>query len=331
MGAHDAYQRFMSDNAARIAAVENVLRSISYVIPVYSSLNLLRLVNESAIVRSGKVSGEGVARGAWNAYVLYLRRKSKLLDTLLTLLNIAWTVEVPLEMLVSRLLGLSSRIRYVVILEVIKAASRLYLFVKSGWRPVLRNHLPDVMAGEYRGKQDSYDELVSDIKCSGEGKENEGVWTFLRKHRMDAYTLVPELSVSPVGDWLGRAREMTHILRPLIYTILLTAGREKTRWSAWSISLAMDLFSEWPQLKTLVMGKQVETKDSPIEKNEKQIRMIKLLLYLLREPLYSTASKKYIDSVAGTLSHWRLLRPFVETAKSYQKLCEKVSYYTLGS
>jgi hypothetical protein len=33
MGAHDAYQRFMSDNAARIAAVENVLRSISYVIP----------------------------------------------------------------------------------------------------------------------------------------------------------------------------------------------------------------------------------------------------------------------------------------------------------
>ena len=86
---------------------------------MYSALNLLRLVNESAVTRSAK-SGEGLTRGAWNSYIRYLRRQSRSMDTLLTVLNVAWTVEVPLEMLVQRVLGMTAKLRFVVILEIVK-------------------------------------------------------------------------------------------------------------------------------------------------------------------------------------------------------------------
>jgi hypothetical protein len=291
---------------------------------VYSSLNLIRLVNESAVARSGKLKGEGVSRGAWNSYNLFLRRRSKLLDTLLTFLNVTWTVEVPIEMLVERLLGLSAKLRYVVILELLKAASRLYVFVMGGWRPVLRHFLPDVVLEQiYPSGEDAHGELIQEIKMSGEGKEEEGVRNFLRKHRVDAYVLVPELSVIPAKSFVERAREIAHILRPLVYTTLLAASitrKEKggkLQWSAWTISLAMDLFSEWPQVKDLVLGKSSKAmKESMIEKNEKQVRMIKLLFYLLRNPFYSAASQKYLDSVSETLGQWRILRPLVGTDPS---------------
>lgn len=56
-----------------------------------------------------------------------LRRNSKLLDHLLTFLNIAWTVEVPAEMIVHRILGMAAKLRFVVILELFK----YYVLVQS--------------------------------------------------------------------------------------------------------------------------------------------------------------------------------------------------------
>lgn len=66
------------------------------------------------------MAGEGISRGAWNAYLGFIRRQSRLMNTLLTFLNVAWTVEVPLELLVQRLLGTSHRLRMVVVLELCK-------------------------------------------------------------------------------------------------------------------------------------------------------------------------------------------------------------------
>lgn len=87
---------------------------------VYSSLNLLRLFHESAVLRTGMPKGHGISKSAWNAYIGILRQKSRLLDHLLTFLNIAWTVEVPAEMIVHRVLGMASKLRFVVILELLK-------------------------------------------------------------------------------------------------------------------------------------------------------------------------------------------------------------------
>lgn len=89
-------------------------------IAVYSALNFLRLVNESAILGQGKSVGEGVTQGAWNSYLRYLKSQSPLLDRLITFLNVVWVTEVPLEMLIHRILGLSAKLKFVVILEIFK-------------------------------------------------------------------------------------------------------------------------------------------------------------------------------------------------------------------
>ena len=87
---------------------------------VYSVLNLLRLASDSAIAQSGRLQGENLWRGAWNAYIGYLRKQSQLMDALITLLSVAWTIEVPIEMLVERILGMSAKMRFVLILELAK-------------------------------------------------------------------------------------------------------------------------------------------------------------------------------------------------------------------
>lgn len=87
---------------------------------MYAGLNLLRLFNESVLAQHVKSGDGSIVRGAWNAYLAYLRRQSRLLDTILTFLNVAWTVEVPVEMLVHRVLGLTAKLRFVVVLEVAK-------------------------------------------------------------------------------------------------------------------------------------------------------------------------------------------------------------------
>jgi hypothetical protein len=187
----------------------------------------------------------------------------------------------------------------------------------SNWRSTLRNYLPDVdLTAPISNGQDQFDDLLGEIKLN-EGKEDEGIRSYLRRNRTDAYVLVPELSVMPASSLLERVREVAHILRPVMYTTLVAVSisrgdkAKKLRWAAWALSLAMDTFAEWPQITSVITGKELVDRASPIEKDERQIRLIKFLLYLLRDPLYTMASKKYIDSVSETLSGWRLLRPFI--------------------
>lgn len=233
------------------------------------------------------------------------------------------------------------------------------VFSLSNWRPTLRNYIPsftttsrNLTGTDGKEERKDLDGILSEIKAC-DGKETEGLRNFLKKHRLDAYVLVPELSVTPCKGTLDRLREVSHIMRPLVYASLIAISvvqdkrAKNIRWAAWILSLSMDVFAEWPRLKTLVAGSS-DSKEKPshIEEEEHHVRLLKFFLYLLREPVMSLASHDYIESVLDTLSTWRLLKPFVsksyflfsysyynclETAKSYEKLCEKVVYYTLGS
>lgn len=198
--------------------------------------------------------------------------------------------------------------------------SRLVVFWKGGWRPLLRNYLPDLIQSDKRlPETDSENALLSEIKLAN-GKEEEGIKNYLRKHRLDSYILVPELSMRPLTLPLAKLRELSHILRPLVYASLVAGiyfkGRKspKWTWAVWSATLVMDVFAEWPQIVNVLGIKNPDdgaTTASPMEKEERQIRLVKMLLYLLREPVYSLGSKPYMESVFGALAEWRLLRPVI--------------------
>jgi hypothetical protein len=134
--------------------------------------------------------------------------------------------------------------------------------------------------------------------------------------------LVPELVVLPQPQLLDKLREVAHILRPLAYTILLCCSlkpadpkkRQSLKWLAWILSASIDAFAEWPQLEKLLFKEPAKEKtadESTIARDEKYTRVLKLLLYILREPFYSSLSKDYLNSVIETLEGWKLLRPFM--------------------
>lgn len=215
--------------------------------------------------------------------------------------------------------------------------AKFSIFLRGNWRPLLRQYLPDVsmegrrsgMAVNSTGEQEP---LLSEIKVATAATQQSkqaadgALRAFLRQHRIDQYVLVPELALVPVRG-IDRLREVSHILRPLVYVLLLywsgshaleSKGGPRLRWIAWGLTLLMDVFSEWPQLAALLpvipkpktfSSEAGQSPASPMQKEEHQVRLLKLLLYLLREPLYSTISKGYLDSVIETLSKWRLLRP----------------------
>jgi hypothetical protein len=173
---------------------------------------------------------------------------------------------------------------------------------------------------------DEESHLLQSIKVSHDEKRSQvdEIRDFLRQHRIDQYVLVPELSILPAMRGMDRLGEVLRILRPLVYVsgLLITHRRTHSRmptmWIFWGLTLGMDLFAEWPQLKRLVWeafsGKRFEpaapakASKSPIEREERQVRLLKLFLYLLREPLYSNVSRPYLNSVIETLSEWRVLR-----------------------
>lgn len=173
---------------------------------------------------------------------------------------------------------------------------------------------------------DQLGDLLSEIRMA-EGKGEGAIRNYLRKHRTDAYTLVPELSMTPARTAFERARELAHILRPAVYAVLVATtlnrgaagAASRVRWAAWTLSLSMDVFSEWPSLVALFV-KPAEQSDAaktpPIERNERQVRLIKLLLYLVRDPLYASGSRDYLESLCQSGEKWRLLRPLVGTART---------------
>lgn len=93
---------------------------------LYAILNLLRLTTDTVLERGRihrHVGDATLKQTAWNNYLAFLRRQSRAMDMLLGFLNVTWTVQVPLEMIVQRLLGLPSKMRLILALELLKYLS----------------------------------------------------------------------------------------------------------------------------------------------------------------------------------------------------------------
>jgi hypothetical protein len=179
-----------------------------------------------------------------------------------------------------------------------------------------------------KAKERELDHLIKDF----EENNHESLNRYLKASRSDAYLLIPEKSVSSATTAIEKLREIAHIIRPLVYICgyLMTKDR-RLRWSAWALSLALEIFANWPQIIETIFKKTGHAKKSAIEHGEEHSRLLQLALFLLREPCYSSYTRSYLNGLKASLGEWRLLKPIVDTAETYQKLWETVYFYTSSS
>lgn len=302
---------------------------------VYAILSLFRLYNDAILSKTSGTTGDVPLRPAiWNSYLEFLKSQSPLARLLVTWLNVLRIVEVPFEMVIGMLLGVTARHRFILLIELQKMLSKTALWMLSGFRKTTGSLMPSMIRAVDRQKIRDLD-LMSDpevLSKSIEKDHPEYLEQFIKSSRSDALLLFPELTMSTAMTLAARMRELAHILRPLVYAGAYLYGKRdsRTKWAAWSISLALELFACWPQVFE-ALHKRPDSSLSPIEQDENSSRLIRLLLFLLREPLYSSATKERLNGLKAALGEWRILKPLVDTASSYQKLCEQVFLYTLSS
>ena len=180
-----------------------------------------------------------------------------------------------------------------------------------------------------RTKEKELDHLIKDF----EENNHESLNNYLKASRSDAYILMPEKTFSSAATQIDKLREIAHIIRPLAYVCgYLMAKDKRLKWSAWGLSLALEIFASWPQLMDSAFKKnEAAAKKSSVEAGEEHNRLLQLALFLLREPFYSSYTRSYFNGLKASLGEWKLLKPFVDTAETYQKLWETVYFYTSSS
>lgn len=294
---------------------------------VFALLNLFRLYNDT-ILSDSKSSGP-LRPSIWNKYLEFLKGQSPLARILVSWLNVLRILEVPAEMIIGKFIGACARNRFIILVELQKLLAKTVLWVLSGFKKSTGTLMPSStrMSKAALSHSDSLTASQADLLASSlEMDHPEALHEFIKSSRQTSLNLMPELIMSSTVTPMGKLRELAHIIRPFLYATLFVYGRSpRVKWSGWIAALCLELFSSWSTL----LPSQAEK--SFVEKDEDASRLTRLLFFLLREPFYSAASKDRLDALKQVLGEWKLLQPIINTADTYQKLCERVYFYTSAS
>jgi len=300
---------------------------------VYCALNIFKLFNDS-VMAMNKWSGSfaTLRDAAWQAYVDFLRSLSPIIDSLMTFINIIKIVQIPAEMIIKRVMGLKARERFILLTELSKCIAKLFIWKLSGKRKLPEAFMPAPIDDYKRnvninnsspnnGRDDEMEnesiaQAFSDIERLG------GVEEYIGRHRMHPYVLCPELSIKPSQTLIEDLREISHIIRPVLFIGMYMAiehwkPNSKWKWLAWITSLGLDAFdysSIFIKNEKIISGKP-----SLIEREIEDYRLFNLVLHLFREPIYSTATRYHnILLIKINLSNFRF------TIDSYRKWLDKL-------
>lgn len=124
-----SYEDFVAKNAPLITLVENSFRSFSYLLPgrfqdaaliseiVYSLVNMFKWYNDSIYYKVNSTLNEKVP---WNEFVRLLEHSSPSTAAFLRVYNLMRMGQVPVEMLIERLLGFEKKLLFCFITESLK-------------------------------------------------------------------------------------------------------------------------------------------------------------------------------------------------------------------
>ena len=196
---------------------------------VFSLLNLFRHYNDvlmGSLDRSMSLNQRNLL-----AYLAYLKSRHPLMKSLMTLINLIRIVQIPVEMLVSRILEKQKRAVFVLVLELSKLVIKFGIWQGSGWRPVPRHFSVALDRRSFEStenmKFDSQEENESVRKLDEkmalldlqlkEAKSTTPLVEYLKGHKTNQFTFNPQKSFQPCLNWKTWSREFIHLARPSAY------------------------------------------------------------------------------------------------------------------
>ncbi|KAH8916998.1 peroxisome membrane protein, partial [Atractiella rhizophila] len=333
-----------------VTQIESTLRTVSYLLPasfssparteyVYSALNLLSFYHDSILPPAPHPSPHARYTRWWtNSNAIY-----KLVARALVVLK---TVELAIEMRVSE----KRRESTVVALESIKTLLRLLLLFLTRRRPTI---YPPI------AERDTIDPTLSHPSSSSSSSPSppsspliQTTWKGARTGRtrptiasIRARTRAPNGStpgflqgrvrgldeirrpkelVVPLGGAWEIVGEIIHILRPLIYVMLLKKYGRRDPIPFFS-SLAIE-YATFKLFSLHIQKRRTTTPASEVEKGEKERRERQFWKYLFRGPVWEAWTKPHLQRISGALEGKPLLGLFSTYVDLYVPLIEEYYY-----
>lgn len=309
----EAYSTYVRENADKVKKLEDFARFGTILLPKgplgevategsYSVLGLVSLVNDTIIHGKTKRAGDLWHFGPSNV------QDQKLVTGLRAVLTLFAHCEALLEVAATKWSSVQVRDRLIVAIEVIKAICRLFLLK---WFP--RECL---FSG---GKYESHVVPVSEapqgeiVPSSASSNLEPKSWVGRRSgvslnvpQNMQKYLTQLNKSDSASREtYMGVSGEVLHILRPVVYIVL--SKRFKGRWWPFLVSLAMDgasLRLFWEVLhnkKEATSPIIVPASGASHDFLEFRRRILLLLMYLFRSPVYENGLGSFADSLVSAL------------------------------
>ena len=160
------------------------------------------------------------------SYFAYLKSRHPLMKPLITLINLIKIVQIPVEMIVTKLLASENKQRglFILIIELSKFIVKFGIWQGSGWRPLPKQFAVSIdrQASTEQGTSDDpvkrlesrMDQLDLQIK---ESKSKDPLRAYLKGHKSNLYTNQPQLTFKPCVEWKSWTREFVHLARPTVY------------------------------------------------------------------------------------------------------------------
>ena len=263
---------------------------------------------------------ESAAGAATSRATKGILRTKHPLPHLMWALTLVGNFSVFLEMLAMRN-GPSAKWKAIVWVESAKAALRLWMLHRTGWKTMVNGGQHVALLAD--GTPSTPPEVVwwkgrrsGTLMRLPPGQDGR-----LARAMIAARGEIVPAPSAPFGRW-HVAAEMTQVLRPVLYTVLRLAEgwgqiREpRASWASWLLSFGLSLLSarfsamacQTAKLRCAMMGVFGEAAEVPPHiAQELSRRKYAMLVYLLWSPLWEGFTKKIVDRIQWFFSYIPLL------------------------
>ncbi|OWZ23101.1 hypothetical protein PHMEG_0002057 [Phytophthora megakarya] len=303
-----AYEAWVGSNTGLARNVETTLYVAPQLVPKrvmepevatqfgYSLVGLLHLYHDYVLWKKNKDEKEPVTK------------RQKLTRLIRVPLSLISHVQVLAEVVARRMGGDIGKWRLIVWVEVVKGVLRLVLLAQRRRAMLMRG-------GKYKGvdsaPQPSAFARFKKTKQPGArtgktfGKasisEPEPVADNEAPNKITFENATIEVAEGSCEDLLV-AGEVCHIMRPVVYAVL-RRRRPETSWTPVVVSLLVELSGLALSTAAIKPTEPLKPVSSDKTKDEIAARKMTLLLYLLRDPVFATATKPATGKVADVLDY----------------------------